>query len=128
LGSALIDSGRSTDANDALIGALAIAEKNQERCHEAELHRLRGELALDGGQSPDAAEAHFQRSLEIAKKQQSKAWELRSTMSLARLHQGQRRRAEAHDRLAETYAKFTEGFETPDLRAAKSLLAEMRMN
>ena len=128
LGRALIDSGRSRDADDALIRALAIAEKSHERCYEPELHRLRGELALDEGQSPDAAEAHFQRSIEIAKKQKSKAWELRSTMSLARLHQGQRRRGEAYERLSEIFAKFTEGFETTDLQAAKSLLAELRTN
>ncbi|MGC2340033.1 MAG: hypothetical protein WA453_00305 [Methyloceanibacter sp.] len=111
-----------------MIRALAIAEKSHERCYEPELHRLRGELALDEGQSPDAVEAHFQRSIEIAKKQKSKAWELRSTMSLARLHQGQRRRGEAYERLSETFAKFTEGFETTDLQAAKSLLAELRTN
>ena len=106
--------------------ALSVAEESHDRCHEAELHRLKGELALTNGRSPEAAETHFQRSIEIAKHQQSKAWELRATTSLARLYQKQKRHAEARDRLSVAHAKFTQGFETPDLRAAKSLLTELQ--
>ena len=126
LGSALTNSGRSKDADNALNKALAIAGESEERCHEAELYRLKGELALNNGRATDAAELHFRRAIEISKKQQSKAWELRATMSLAGLYQEQNRRAEARDRLAETLANFTEGFETRDLQAAKSMLAELQ--
>ena len=126
LGSALIDSGRPEDADNALNKALSVAEESHDRCHEAELHRLKGELALTNGRSPEAAETHFQRSIEIAKQQQSKAWELRATTSLARLYQKQKRHAEARDRLSVAHAKFTQGFETPDLRAANSLLTELQ--
>jgi predicted ATPase len=128
LGSALTDSGHSKDADNALNKALAIAGESEERCHEAELHRLKGELALNGGPATDAAETHFRRAIEIANKQQSKAWELRATTGLARLYQRQNRRVEAHESLSETFAKFTEGFDTPDLQAAKSLLAELQVN
>jgi predicted ATPase len=71
------------------------------------------------------AEDHFRRSIEIAKVQQSIAWELRSATSLARLYRAQNRGSEAQERLSETLAKFTEGFETPDLGAASALLAEL---
>jgi class 3 adenylate cyclase/tetratricopeptide (TPR) repeat protein len=127
LGSALIDFGRPADADDALNKALSVVDKNQDRCHEAELHRLKGELALTHGPSPDAAERHFRRSIEIAKKQQSKAWELRATTSLAHFYQGQKRSSEARDRLSDVYAKFSQGLLTPDLQRAKTLLAELRM-
>ena len=126
LGSALIDSGRPADADATLNKALSVAEESHDRCHEAELHRLKGELALTNGRSPEAAKTHFQRSIEIAKQQQSKAWELRATTSLARLYHKQKRHAEARDRLSVAHAKFTQGFETPDLRAAKSLLTELQ--
>ena len=88
----------------ALDEGLAIAEKNDERCQEAELHRLQGDLLL--AESPDqinAAEDCFQQAIETARRQQSKGWELRATMSLARLWQGQGRRAEAHQILAAIY-------------------------
>jgi class 3 adenylate cyclase/predicted ATPase len=125
LGSVLIGSKRLKDADNALNMALAIAERRRERCHEAELHRVKGELALGEGQSPSMAEDQFQRSIEIAKAQQSKAWELRSATSLARLYGGQNRRGEAREQLSAALAKFSEGFDTPDLQAANALLAEL---
>ena len=93
---------------------------------EAELHRLKGEIALSEGRSPDRAEVHFHRAIEIAKAQQSKAFELRSATSLARLYRAQDRASEAEAGLSEALAKFTQGFETPDLQAASALLAELR--
>ena len=95
LGDAYTQSGRFEDAHKALNEGLAVAEKNDDRCHEAELHRLKGELLL--AESPDqiaAAEDCFRRAIETARRQQSKAWELRATMSLARLWQRQGRRDE----------------------------------
>ena len=58
----------------------------------------------------------------LARLQESKAWELRATMSLARLWQSQRHREEARSALAAAYGSYTEGFTTPDLVDAKALL------
>src|SRR6202011_3312428 len=106
----------------ALDEGLAIAEKNDDRCHEAELHRLQGELLLaEAHEQIAAAEDCFRRATETARRQQSRAWELRATMSLARLRQQQGRRGEAHAALDAVYGTFTEGFTTPDLVDATAL-------
>jgi len=70
-------------------------------------------------------EQHFLRALQIAKAQGSKAWELRATISLARLY-GRHRREAASEMLGRLHDSFTEGFATPDLRAAKTLHAELQ--
>jgi serine/threonine protein kinase/tetratricopeptide (TPR) repeat protein len=122
LGDVYTQSGRFADARKALNEGLAVAEKNDDRCHEAELHRLQGELLL--AESPDeaAAEGYFRQAIETARAQQSRAWELRATMSLARLRQRQGRRNEARLALAAIYDTYTEGFTTPDLMDAAALL------
>jgi len=61
----------------------------------------------------------------IAREQEAKLWELRASVSLARLRRDQGHRAEAHDLLASVYGWFTEGFDTPDLKEAKALLDEL---
>jgi predicted ATPase len=77
--------------------------------------------------SPDVhqAEAAFLRALEVARRQQAKALELRAALSLSCLWQQQGQREAAHDLLAPLYAWFTEGFDTPDLQEAKTLLAAL---
>lgn len=123
LGAAYTQFGRFEDARKALHEGLAVAEKNDDRSHEAELYRLKGELLL--AESPHdsaAAEASFRAAIETARRQQSRAWELRARMSLARLWQGQGRRNDARDALAGVHGGFTEGFTTPDLVDAKALL------
>jgi serine/threonine protein kinase/predicted ATPase len=123
LGAAYMQSGRFEDAHRTLDEALAVAARNDDRCHEAELHRLKGELLL--AESPAqsaAAEAYFRQAIEIAQRQQSKAWELRAAMSLARLRERQARHALARDTLAAVYGTYTEGFMTPDLVEARALL------
>ena len=77
---------------------------------------------------PDAhgeAEACFHKAIEIARSQEAKSLELRAVMSLARLWQQQGKQHEARDTLSEIYTWFSEGFDTQDLRAAKSLLEEL---
>ena len=69
-----------------------------------------------------AAEACFQRALDVARHQQAKWWELRAAMSLARLWQCQGKRTEARELLAPVYGWFTEGFDTADLHEALALL------
>jgi predicted ATPase len=123
LGDAYTQAGRFEDALRALDEGLALAEKNDDRSQEAELHRLKGELLL--AESPDqvaAADRRFQQALATARRQQDKAWELRATMSLARLWQRQGRRGEARAALAAVYGTYTEGFRTPDLVDAAALL------
>jgi predicted ATPase len=123
LGDAYTQCGRFEDARKALDEGLEVAEKNDDRCHEAELHRLKGELLLaECSDQVSVAEGCFHRSIETARRQGSKGWELRATMSLARLWQLQGRRGNAHDALASIYSSYTEGFTTPDLVEARVLL------
>jgi len=68
----------------------------------------------------------YRKALSIAREQEAKLWELRATVSLARLWRDQGHRAEVRDLLAAVYGWFTEGFDTPDLKAAKALLDELR--
>jgi class 3 adenylate cyclase/tetratricopeptide (TPR) repeat protein len=110
------------DSLSTINEGLAVAEKNDDRFQQAELHRLRGELLLAQSSDQAAAEECFRQAIETAQRQQSKAWELRASASLARLWEKQGRRAEAHATLATTYNSYTEGFTTPDLVDAALLL------
>jgi predicted ATPase len=86
---------------------------------------MAGEITLKSP-VPDAAkaEAYFERALAIAGRQQAKSFELRASMSMARLWRDQGKRDEARDLLAPIYGWFAEGFDTLDLKEAKSLLEE----
>ena len=103
--------------------ALAEARAHNERWWDAELHRLRGQFLLMHGADASDVEAAILRAIEIARSQQARSLELRATMSLARLWIAQNRSADARHRLRDVYTWFTEGFETPDLQAARLLLA-----
>jgi predicted ATPase len=118
--------GRFDHGLSALKEALAVADKQENRSFEAEIHRLKGELLLKQNDS-NAAEALscFQRAIEIARRQSGKSLELRATTSLARLLAKQGRRDEASTMLAQIYNWFTEGFDTADLKEAKALLEEL---
>ncbi len=106
--------------------ALAAADEHENRIHEPEIHRLKGELRLKQDDSNTAeAQICFERAIEIARKQSAKSLELRATMSLARLLAKEGRRDEARAMLAEIYGWFTEGFDTADLIDAKALLDEL---
>jgi class 3 adenylate cyclase/DNA-binding winged helix-turn-helix (wHTH) protein/tetratricopeptide (TPR) repeat protein len=96
----------------------------EERLHYAEILRLKGwMLSLKG--DFDGAERNFLASLDWARRQQARMWELRTSTSLARLWQSQGKRQDAYELLAPVYGWFTEGFDTKDLQDAKSLLAEL---
>jgi predicted ATPase len=82
-------------------------------------------LRAQGENTPSAAESLYSRSLALARQQGALSWEMRTATSLARLWRGQDRRSEARNLVASTYARFSEGFDTADLRAAKSLLEEL---
>ena len=117
--------GRRQAASESLTNALAVAEQRGERFYDAELYRLKGELALQQSQEAAKAESCFHNSLAIAQKQSAKSWELRAAMSLSRLWQKQGKKAEAHHLLSEIYHWFTEGFDTKDLQEAKRVLEEL---
>jgi predicted ATPase len=120
-----IQAGRFAEAHAALNEALTLVENNDERFQEAELYRLEGELLLAESGDQTAAEKYFLRAIETSRRQQSRAWELRATTSLARLWQKQGRREEAFTALSTIYTVFTEGFTTPDLVDAATLLESL---
>ena len=96
----------------------------EERLSQAEALRLKGwMLSLQG--DLEGAERNFLASLDWARRQKAKSWELRTATSLARLWQSQGKRRDAYELLAPVYGWFTEGFDTKDLLEAKSLLAEL---
>jgi predicted ATPase len=109
---------------------LSHVNETDERYYEAEAHRLKGELLLRQGLpgAAAAAEASFRKSLEVARSQQAKTWELRAATNLARLWSSQGRSPEGKKVLSEVYDWFAEGFDTPDLRDARALLDELSVD
>jgi predicted ATPase len=89
--------------------------------------RVKGELFLLQGApgAAAAAEGYFQQALDWAHRQGALSWELRAAASLARLWRDQGRSADAAALLQPVYDRFTEGFDTEDLRAAKALLGAL---
>jgi predicted ATPase len=98
------------DAWRCLGEAMTAIEATKETWCEAEVNRIAGEIAL---RSPAGdlleAQAHFERALAIARQQRAKSWELRASMSLARLRRNQGKVREARELLAPVYGWFTEG-------------------
>ena len=113
--------GRTSAALAPLAEALDAVNSYQVRWFEAEIHRLRGEVLRDSGDHA-AAEESFRTAIGIARRQNAKLWELRSSVSLAQMLLDQGKRTETRDLLAPVYTWFTEGFDTPDLNEAKALL------
>jgi class 3 adenylate cyclase/predicted ATPase len=106
--------------------ALGMIRETGERWHEAEAHRLSGELLLSlPTAKTGAAESAFRKAIEVARSQQAKWPELRAARDLARLWGDQGKRQQAIDLLAPVYGWFTEGFGTADLKDAKALLDEL---
>jgi predicted ATPase/DNA-binding winged helix-turn-helix (wHTH) protein len=120
--------GKATEALSIIDEALARSERIEERWCVAELMRIKGELVLRDGapQAATAAEEHFLKSLDWARRQGALSWELRTSTSLARLQHDQGRTAEASSLLQSAYDRFSEGFETADLKTAKALLNSLR--
>jgi predicted ATPase len=119
--------GQFTEALATIDRALARANRGGERWFVAELLRNKGELLLHeaGDHSISAAERCFSEALEVAREQDALSWELRSALSFARLRLRQDREDDARQLLAPVYSKFTEGFETPDLRSASAMLQSL---
>ena len=120
-------------AGDALLAkatideAIVRSEQSAERWCSPELLRIRGVVVLrrDANHAAGNAEEDFLESIELARTQEALAWELRTTTSLARLRRDQGMIGEAYELLAPIYSRFTEGYETNDLRGAKVLLDEL---
>ena len=118
--------GKPHEGLEMLRRAQDLIDRTGERHWAADLFLLKGELLLlDTPQKTDEAEASFRQAIEIARRQSAKWWELRATVSLARLLRDTGRRDEARAVLAEIYNWFTEGFDTADLKDARALLDEL---
>lgn len=114
--------GRPDDARAALADALADAERTGQHYWDAELFRLKGAFM----RQPDSdAEACLVEAIEIAQRQRAKLFELRAVTDLSRRWAEQGKIDRARALLSETYDWFTEGFDTPDLTVARSLLEEI---
>jgi predicted ATPase len=117
------DFGQFDSAWRCIDEAMTAVKTTKETLFEAEVHRIAGEIARLSPE-PDVAkaEACFERALAVARQQQAKSWELRAAMSMARLWRDQGKRDDARNLLALVYGWFTEGFDTRDLKEAKTLL------
>lgn len=126
LAEALFKLGRMDEAFAVVAEAFDVVRNKGDRLYEAELYRLRGEMLLAGHEgSQEEALASFREARAVARRQSATLFELPAAMSLSRLLHKQGKTAEARRTLIETYDWFTEGFDTPILRKAKSLLEEL---
>jgi tetratricopeptide (TPR) repeat protein len=106
----------------AQLGQMAVWSGNRrDAWNRPELLRVQGEVLVQAG-NERAAEEAFRESMELAKGNGALSWLLRSATSLARLLVRQSRTSDARAILADTYARFGEGFGTLDLKTARSLL------
>jgi predicted ATPase len=126
------NAGRTEEGLTILSAALTMALTTQDRCFEAELYRIKGELTLQleskeqrARSTEQEAETCFLKAIDVAQRQEAKSLELRATVSLARLWQQQGKKADAHHMLSTIYNWFTEGFETRDLQEANALLESL---
>jgi predicted ATPase/DNA-binding winged helix-turn-helix (wHTH) protein len=124
LGAALGEAGRVSEGLVAIDEAIDHSEGTEERWAIAELLREKGELVLlqSALEAESVAEDHFRRALDLARRQGTLSWELRAAKSLARLLRDQGRFADALACLQPVYDRFTEGFHTADLVAARALI------
>jgi predicted ATPase len=120
------NNGRAEQGLDLVDKRLTTAEQTGETVSEAELHRLKGELLLITDASNVAEAEHCLRTaINVARRQRARLFELRATVSLARLMANQGRPDEACVMLTDIYNSFTEGFDIADLREAKALLDDL---
>lgn len=119
-------SGRVHEALTEADAALLRMESSGERLYEAELYRIKAQLMLtERFAQTSEAEGLFRTAIVVARRQDAKLWELRATVGVARMLSAQHRDDEAGAMLAGIYAWFTEGFDTADLRDAKTLLEKL---
>jgi predicted ATPase/class 3 adenylate cyclase len=105
---------------------LSIVNQNSERFFEAELYRLKARALLMRGASDTNVESLLDQALRTASSQQAHSLELRAATDLARFWMNQGKRSEALDILEPIYSRLNEGFDTPDVKDAKALLAQLQ--
>jgi predicted ATPase len=116
--------GKTEQALQAVDTAITRCERNEELWCIAELHRVRGELLLLAGRV--GADDAFRESLDWSQRQGTVSWEVRAATSLARYQHESGQTTTARELLSKVYGRFTEGFETADLKTAKALMAHLR--
>ncbi len=121
LADALWYTGHRGEAWTTLEQAQAISSADSERFAESDLHRRRGDFLFDESRFAEA-ENQYLAAIDIAQSQQARLFELRATTRLATLLLEQNRRDEGLSRLQRIYDWFSEGFDWPDLVAARTLL------
>ena len=125
LAEALAGLGQPGQALDVVNEAIVTADRRDgsQRWYLPELLRIKGEVLLQQGSDRfvPAVEC-YDRAAELAREQGALLWELRVALSFARLRVIQRRHTDARQILAPVYVRFTEGFGTPDLLAARAML------
>ena len=121
-----VTAGRHLEGLATVRAGLDAIERTRTWNIQSDLLRLKGEFLLmrDNRATTEAAEC-FHEAIEVARRQSAKSWELRATMSLARLLASQGHRDEARTILGDIYSWFTEGFDTADLKDSKALLDEL---
>ena len=116
--------GRAEEGLDRLAEAFAVMESTHERWAESEAHRIRGTLLASLGDQ-DGAEKSYRQALVVAEPQKAISWSLRAALDLAKLWRAQGKTEDARSLLSPIYESFKEGFDTPFLVDAKSLLADL---
>jgi tetratricopeptide (TPR) repeat protein len=122
--------GSLEDARGAVELGLAVAAETDQHFQDAELERTKGVLILMDEREPavtrqQLAERSFRKAIDIARSQGARSLELRALTSLAPVLESRGRADEARALLEPVYRGFTEGFETADLRKARSVLASL---
>ncbi|KIN76933.1 adenylate/guanylate cyclase domain-containing protein [Sulfitobacter mediterraneus] len=126
LGDALFRANLLTEGIEVVSEAEALIKKTGETRWQAETLRLKGALLEQNNSAADDVEVAYQHALDIAQQQDAKSLQLRAAISLCRFWQSAERQQEAHELLVPLFSWFSEGFETPDLIAAKTLLRELQ--
>jgi class 3 adenylate cyclase/DNA-binding response OmpR family regulator/predicted ATPase len=124
---ACVEAGRNVAAMRVIEEALTISEDTGESWGRAEVLRVKARVLQAAGRAEaEEIETLLLNSLETARRQQARCWELRAACDLARLWHGQGRGAKALTLLESVYEQFTEGFDAADLRDAKALMATLK--
>ena len=123
-----VGTGQVSQAVVAIDEALEHSERNEERWCLTELLRIKGELLLMEGLQHTAgtAEDLLLKALDWARRQGALSWELRAATTLARVWRDEGRTDDARELLAPVYSRFTEGFQTIDLKTAKALVDNLQ--
>jgi class 3 adenylate cyclase/tetratricopeptide (TPR) repeat protein len=123
---ALLVRNEAAAALELIDQGFSIVNHNSERCFEAELYRLKARVMLMRGALDAEAESLLDQALRIARSQQARSLELRAATDLARLWMQQGKHAEAVDVLTSIHSRFTEGFDTRDVKEARAVLAQLQ--